>query len=197
MPGRVRDFGKYGARGLKSSEAVAIQLDILAAGIASPVDSERGLAARLRYLTGSAGGYEAMERAGISVSTRTLFGWLAETQTPNRANLEKIDNAYWDYRRRNVAKDLLKRLNAGGGTRVELSPIDQSAVPSVNRQGQPPGRRRDIGHRSLNVRRWDEIVACWAEDDMDGLEDEWCDWLMDLGTDWGEYHYVSTVGFSA
>ncbi|MEU8764678.1 transcriptional regulator [Streptomyces sp. NPDC048659] len=189
MPGRVHDFGKYGARGLKSSLAVAIQLDILAAGIASPVDSERGLAARLRYLTASPGGYEAMERAGISVSVRTLIGWLAETQTPNRANLNKIDDAYWDYRRRNISKDLLKRLNANGGTRVELSPLDQSGVRA--------SRQRDITHRSLNIRRWDEIVACWAEDDMDGLEDEWCDWLMDIGTDWGEYHYVSAVGFSA
>ncbi|MDJ0347244.1 transcriptional regulator [Streptomyces sp. PH10-H1] len=189
MPGRVRDFSKYGAQGLKSSEAIAVQLDILAGGIASPVESDRGLAARLRYLTGSAGGYEALERAGISVSARTLLGWLAETQNPNRLNLERIDVAYWDYRRRNVAQDLKRRLNAGGGTRVELSPVNQSGVT--------PARQRDITHRSLNVRDWSEIVDCWAEDDMDGLEDEWCDWLMDIGTDWGEYHYVSAVGFSA
>ncbi|MFJ8856328.1 transcriptional regulator [Streptomyces sp. NPDC102437] len=189
MPGRVNEFGKYGARGLGSHELVAQQLDRLAGGIASPVDSDRGLAARLRYLTASAPGYEAMDRAGIAVSRRTLFGWLAETQIPTRANLQRIDTAYWDYRRRNVAQDLLRRLNAGGGTRVEISPVDQSGVRQA--------RQRDIRHRSLVIRRWDEIVACWAEDDMDALEDEWCDWLMDIGTDWGEYHYASAVGFSA
>ncbi|WP_256343002.1 hypothetical protein [Streptomyces sp. MW-W600-10] len=34
-------------------------------GISSPVDSDRGPAARLNYLTRSDAGYEAMDRAGI------------------------------------------------------------------------------------------------------------------------------------
>ncbi len=44
-----------------------------------------------------------MDRAGIRVSPRILIAWFAGERTPNRANFARLDAAYWDLRRRNVA----------------------------------------------------------------------------------------------
>ncbi|GAA0443528.1 hypothetical protein GCM10009544_02960 [Streptomyces stramineus] len=51
MPEKNLDFGKYGARGIKGSDAVARKLDEPAGGIATPVTARRALIARLHYLT--------------------------------------------------------------------------------------------------------------------------------------------------
>ncbi|MFE7343404.1 hypothetical protein [Streptomyces griseus] len=57
------------------------------------------------------------------------MAWLAEERTPSRANLARLDAAYWDLRRRNVAADLKYRLNNNGrGTRAEVSPVDQPGL---------------------------------------------------------------------
>ena len=53
MPEKNIDFGKFGARGIKGSDAVARQLDQLAGDIVTPVTAKRGLMARLHYLTTS------------------------------------------------------------------------------------------------------------------------------------------------
>ncbi|WP_406300106.1 transcriptional regulator [Embleya sp. NBC_00888] len=193
MPYRSLEPGKYGMRGTRASALAAQRLDELADGITSPVDTERGLAARLRYLTASTAGYTAMDTAGITVTPRTLAAWLAEDQTPNRANLRRIDAAYRDLRRRNVARSLIHRLNNGGrGTRVELHPHDQSGVRDQHR------RVGVAGHRSVNVRRWDAIVRAWAAGDERALDEEWTDGVLaDLGSDWGGYEYATGVGFAA
>lgn len=68
MPYRSLEPGKYGMRGMRASALAAQRLDELADGITSPVDTERGLAARLRYLTASGAGYTAMDTAGIAVT---------------------------------------------------------------------------------------------------------------------------------
>ncbi|MFJ8744674.1 transcriptional regulator [Embleya sp. NPDC127516] len=183
MPYRSLEPGKYGMRGTRASALAAECLDEFADGVASPVDTERGLAARLRYLTASNAGYTAMDAAGIAVTPRTLASWLAEDQTPNRANL----------RRRNVARSLIRRLNNGGrGTRAELHPHDQSGVRDQHR------RAGVAGHRSVNVRRWDAIVRAWAAGDDRALDEEWTDEVLaDLGSDWGGYEYATGVGFAA
>ncbi|MDF2273575.1 transcriptional regulator, partial [Streptomyces coacervatus] len=80
---RWRHYGHYGARGLPGWVALAEGIDKMVTGIESPVTSERGLAARLRYLTTSDAGYEAMDRAGIHVRPATLIAWLAEERTPS------------------------------------------------------------------------------------------------------------------
>jgi hypothetical protein len=193
MPYRSLEPGKYGMRGTRASALAAQRLDELADGITSPVDTERGLAARLRYLTASGAGYIAMDAAGVAVTSRTLISWLAEDQTPNRANLRRIDAAYRDLRRRNVARSLTRRLNNNGrGTRVELHPHDQSGV-------REPHRRTGVaGHRSVNVRRWDAIVRAWATGDEPALDELWTDEVLaDLGSDWGGYEFASGVGFAA
>jgi hypothetical protein len=195
VAGRWMQFGLYGANAIPTNVpgkiALAQQLDELVTGIASPVDTDRGLHARLRYLTHSDAGYDAMARAGIDVTPRTLMKWLAEEAAPNHENLQKIDAAYWDYRRHNVAADLKRRLNrAGAGTRVEIYPIDQSTVDEP--------RRRPIQVRSLTVRDvWDDAVDAWINEDLDTLDIIWDEIITDLDSDYDAYSYVSAVGFGA
>ncbi|MFB6878393.1 transcriptional regulator [Streptomyces sp. NPDC056323] len=191
MPERNIDFGKFGARGIKGSDAVIRQLDDLAGGIVTPVTAKRGLMARLHYLTKTDHSLAAAKDAGLTVTDRTLQAWLEGTRRPSKANLERIDSAYRTVRRRNVARHLLARLNREGrGTRVEFHPLNQSQV------ARP--LQRVVGYRTMNVRRWDRIVDAWAAGDVQGFDEEWTtDVLPDLGSQWGQYEYVTNIGFAA
>ncbi|MER5177515.1 transcriptional regulator [Streptomyces sp. NPDC002896] len=189
MPERTIEFGKYGARGIKGSEAVARQLDALAGFVATPVTSRRGLLARLHYLTRSDHARAAAREAGLTVTDRTLKAWLEGRRSPTKKNLETIDTAYRAVRRRNVARYLLARLNARGGTRVELHPLNQSQVIRT--------RQRVVEFRSLNIRHWDRIVEAWVAGDAQALDDAWTDQIVDLGSEWGQYEFVTNVGFAA
>ncbi|MFF9579643.1 transcriptional regulator [Streptomyces rubiginosohelvolus] len=191
MAGRWKDFGKYGANGAPGGEALGIAVEGMVRGISLPVDSERGLAARLNYLTKSDAGYEAMDRAGVHVSPRTLMAWLAEERIPNKANLARLDAAYWDLRRRNVAPDLKARLNNNGrGTRVEINPVNQGGVEQKY--------RRDLAPRSVNVRGvWDRAVDAWMDDDQDELDAVWDEVLDLIGSDYDGYSHVSSIGWAA
>ncbi|MFI7352184.1 transcriptional regulator [Streptomyces sp. NPDC049936] len=190
MPERNIEFGKYGAHGIKGHEAVARQLDALAGYIVTPVTTRRGLTARLRYLTRTDHALKAARAAGLTVTARTLKAWTDGKRTPSKANLERIEQAYRTTRRENVARHLLARLNREGrGTRVEIHPLNQTGV------SQP--RRRMVEHRTLNVRRWDRIVRAWATGDDQELDDAWIDQVIDLGSQWGQYEYVTNVGFAA
>ncbi|MFE1937615.1 transcriptional regulator [Streptomyces sp. NPDC059474] len=190
---RWRDLGAFRARAVHGGVALAEGIDRMVTGIESPVDSERGLAARLRYLTAGDAGYEAMDRAGVHVRPRTLIAWLAEEQTPSKANLARLDAAYWDLRRRNVVAGLKRRLNnRGRGTRIEIDPADQSAV---DRRHQ-----RDLETRNINVRGavWDRAVDAWSAEDTQELEAIWDDIIQStLGTDWDAYTHVSSIGWAA
>ncbi|MGP3951271.1 transcriptional regulator [Streptomyces sp. 7N604] len=196
MPGRTIDFGHYGAKGERSSLAVARVLDSLAGGISSPVTTRRGLTARLRYMTRSEHARRAMIDEGLKPSAKTLARWLEGTQTPRAANLTLIDQTYRRMRRRNVARYLLQRLNASGGTRVEIHPADDSQVA-------PRHRRPDRRLRRINIRRWDRIVEAWADGGWERgieapLDDAWIDELSDaIGSDWGAYEYTKSLGFNA
>lgn len=191
MPERNIDFGKYGARGVKGYEAVARQLDVLADFVATPVTQRRGLLARLHYLTRTDRAREAAREAGLTVTDRTLKAWLDGRRSPSRKNLERIETAYRTVRRHNVARYLVARLNREGrGTRVEFHPLNQSQVPRP--------RQRALSFRALNVRHWDRIVEAWARDDEEALDDAWVsDAVVDLGSEWGQYEYVTNIGFAA
>ncbi|WP_406481969.1 transcriptional regulator [Streptomyces sp. NBC_01615] len=191
MPERNVEFGKYGARGLKGHEAVARRLDALAGFVATPVTVRRGLLARLHYLTRSDHARAAARDAGLTVTDRTIKAWLDGRRSPSKKNLDRIEAAYRTVRRHNVARYLLARLNREGrGTRVEFHPLNQSQVPRP--------RQRVIEYRTLNVRHWDRIVQAWVEDDDEALDDAWVsDVVVDLGSQWGEYEYVTNVGFAA
>ncbi|MFF0744967.1 transcriptional regulator [Streptomyces sp. NPDC004111] len=190
MPQKNKNFGLFGASGIKGGDALARQLDRLAGGIATPVTSRRGWSARLNYLTRTAHARQAARDAGLTVTDRTLKAWQSGRQTPSRASLEKIERAYTQVRRQNVAAHLLKRLNREGrGTRMEIHPLNQSRVDQQ--------LTRVVEFRTMNVRRWDSIVASWASGDIQGLDAAWDDTITDLGSNWGQYEFVTTVGFAA
>ncbi|MFE5039424.1 transcriptional regulator [Streptomyces sp. NPDC056683] len=190
MPERNIDFGKFGAQGIKGHEAVARQLDALAGYIATPITARRGLLARLHYLTRSERARAAARAAGLTATPRTIRAWFAGTRSPSRANLAAIEQAYRTVRRENVARHLLARLNRDGrGTRVEIHPLNQSGV------SQP--HQRVVAFRTMNVRRWDRIVAAWAAGDDSGLDEAWVDQVVDLGSQWRQYEYVTNIGFAA
>ena len=191
MPERNIEFGKYGARGIKGHEAVAWQLDKLANFIATPIAARRGLLARLHYLTRTDHALATARVAGLTVTDRTIRAWLDGKRSPSKKNLDKIETAYRTVRRHNVARYLLARLSREGrGTRVEFHPLNQSQVPRP--------RQRAIEYRTLNVRRWDRIVQAWAEGDDEALDEAWVnDVVVDLGSQWGEYEFVTAIGFAA
>ncbi|MER8009593.1 transcriptional regulator [Streptomyces sp. NPDC094149] len=191
MPERNIEFGKFGARGIKGHEAVARQLDALANFISTPVTQRRGLLARLHYLTRTEHARAAARQAGLTVTERTLKAWLDSKRTPSRENLQAIETAYRAVRRHNVARYLLARLNREGrGTRVEFHPLNQSQV----RRPQ----QRALSFRTLNVRHWDRIIEAWANDDDEALDEAWISGAtVDLGSEWGQYEYVTNIGFAA
>ncbi|PZT71616.1 MULTISPECIES: transcriptional regulator [unclassified Streptomyces] len=190
MPERTHEFGKYGATGVKGHEILAHRLDSLADFITTPVTTRRGLMARLRYLTRTPHARAAARDAGLTVTDRTLKAWLAGTRNPTRQNLSRIEIAYRTLRRRNVARYLLARLNrAGRGTRVEIHPLNQSGV------SRP--RQRVVEFRTLNIRHWEALVDAWSTGDTRALDDAWTDQIVDLGSQWGQYEYVTNIGFAA
>lgn len=191
MPERSIDFGKFGARGIKGHEAVARQLDALANFIATPITQRRGLLARLHYLTRSDHAREAAREAGLTVTDRTIKAWLDGKRNPSRKNLEAVEAAYLTVRRHNMARYLLARLyREGRGTRVEFHPLNQSQVSRPH--------QRVLSYRTLNVRHWDRIVEAWANEDDEALDDAWVnDAAVDLGSEWGQYEYVTNIGFAA
>ncbi|MEV7390506.1 transcriptional regulator [Streptomyces sp. NPDC091215] len=191
MPERNLDFGKFGARGIKGHEAVGRRLDALAGYITTPVTARRGLLARLHYLTRTDHARIAARTAGLTVTDRTVKAWLAGTRSPSRASLAAIEQAYRTVRRENVARYLLARLNRDGrGTRVEFHPLNQSQVSRPH--------QRPVEFRTLNVRHWDRIVAAWAADDDQALDDAWVnDAVIDLGSQWGQFEFVTNIGFAA
>ena len=191
MPERNIDFGKYGARGVKGYEAVARRLDALANFVTTSVTQRRGLLARLHYLTRTDHARQAAREAGLTVTDRTLKAWLDGRRSPSKKNLQAVETAYRTVRRHNVARYLLARLNRQGrGTRVEFHPLNQSQVPGP--------RQRVLSFRTLNVRHWDRIIEAWAADDEQAMDDAWInDAVVDLGSEWGQYEYVTNIGFAA
>lgn len=49
----------------------------------------------------------------------------------------------------------------------------------------------------MNVRRFDRIVAVWAAGVDQERDNAWVDQVVGLGSQWGQYEYVTTVGFAA
>ena len=190
MPERTIEFGKYHARGTKGHELVARQLDSYLTYITTPVTTERGLLARLHYLTRTDHARQAARDAGLTVTDATVNAWLNGERRPLKRNLAAVEDAYRAVRRHNVARHLLSRLNREGrGTRVEIHPLDQSLV------SRP--LQRVVGFRHLNVRHWDRIVDAWAAGDDRALDDAWVEKIVDLGSQWGQYEYCTSIGFAA
>jgi hypothetical protein len=112
---------------------------------------------------------------------------LAGIRSPSRKNLDRIEQAYRMVRRENVARYLTARLNKEGrGTCVEIHPLNQSQVDGR--------RQRTVEFRSMNVRRWDRIVAAWAAADDQELDDAWVDQVVDLGSQGASTNTSPTSG---
>ncbi|MFJ7054270.1 hypothetical protein ACIQU7_21420 [Streptomyces albidoflavus] len=185
------EFGKHHAQGQKGAQALGQEIERIArqGGIASPVTTTRGLRARLRYLDSPAGRRALAEHG---VSSRLLRAWAAG-RTPSRAKLAAVDAAYWGRRRENLVRSgALKRLldNEGRGRRIEIYPVDQSAVPEK--------RKRVISQRTVTARYiWDDAVGAWASGDLNTLDEIWDDVISDLDSDYAAYAYVESIGISA
>ncbi|MFF8551174.1 hypothetical protein ACF07Z_30385 [Streptomyces albidoflavus] len=185
------EFGKHHAQGQKGAQALGLEIERIAreGGIASPVTTTRGLRARLRYLDSPAGRRALAEHG---VSSRLLRAWAAG-RTPSRAKLAAVDAAYWGRRRENLVRSgALKRLldNEGRGRRIEIYPVDQSAVPEK--------RKRVISQRTVTARYiWDDAVGAWASGDLNTLDEIWDDVISDLDSDYAAYAYVESIGISA
>ncbi|WP_121832818.1 transcriptional regulator [Streptomyces sp. S1] len=188
-----RITGEFGARGKRGGEAIGNRLSELAdrGGL-------KGFHARVSYLTKSAAGQAAMIAAGIDLNNkstqRTVLKWLGDQEAATTAAYrKKVDQAYEQFRRRNIASSLKKRLNNNGrGTRIEVHPITQAGVK--------PSHKRDLEVRKINVRpsQWDTLVDQWAADDTAGMNQTWDAIAEDsLGSDWGAYSEVSAIGFGA
>ncbi|MER7966797.1 hypothetical protein ACFT1B_18480 [Streptomyces griseoincarnatus] len=95
--------------------------------------SER-LRRNLLYLTRSRTGYTYMQDCGIRVDRRMITAWLAEERCPRPEQQQRLENAFRLLRRRNMAPSMTRRLNDGGGTRVEIYPVDQSEVDDRHRR---------------------------------------------------------------
>lgn len=188
---RWSDLGRLGAHGMHGGDALGAGIEKMVTGLTSSPDTDRGIAARLRYLTTSTAGYTAMEAAGITVTPRTLYAWLAEDRSPSPANRAKLDAAYWALRRERVVTDLKRRLASGGGTRVEIDPVDQRGVERRH--------QRDLQVRRINIRPaiWDAAVDAWIADDRAGMHAIWDDAIVDIGTDYDSYTNVSSIGWAA
>uniref|UniRef100_UPI003F49707B hypothetical protein n=1 Tax=Streptomyces sp. CA-141956 TaxID=3240051 RepID=UPI003F49707B len=190
---RWGEFQKYNTRGMKGGEALILELNriVYSSGIASPITSKRGLAARLRYLD-SAAGREALKDQGVT--PRTIRSWMRGNSKPSKANLERIDSAYWTRRRENLIRSgWLKRHldNDGRGRRMEIYPVDQTQVPEAR-------SRSNISQRSITVRYiWADLVDAWADQNADLVDEIWDDVISDLDSDYNAYAYVSSVGIGA
>ncbi|MFF5689058.1 hypothetical protein ACFY7N_00005 [Streptomyces albidoflavus] len=185
------EFGKHHAQGQKGAQALGQEIERIArqGGITSPVTTTRGLRARLRYLDSPAG-HRALADHGVS--SRLLRAWAAG-RTPSRAKLAAVDAAYWGRRRENLVRSgALKRLldNEGRGRRIEIYPVDQSAVPEK--------RKRVISQRTVTARYiWDDAVGAWASGDLNTLDEIWDDVISGLDSDYSAYAYVESIGISA
>ncbi|MFF9011354.1 hypothetical protein ACF09C_00025 [Streptomyces sp. NPDC014870] len=191
--GRWGDFGKYNARGIKGGEALIQELNriVHSSGISSPVTSHRGLTARLRYLDSPAG-REALKAQGVT--PRTIRSWMRGKTKPSKANLQRIDSAYWERRRANLIRSgWLKRHldNNGRGRRMEIYPIDQTQVPEQR-------RRPSVSQRSITVRYiWNDLVDAYADQNDDLMDEIWDDVITDLDSDYNAYAYVASIGIGA
>ncbi|MFF9851439.1 hypothetical protein [Streptomyces litmocidini] len=191
---RWGQWQKTDVNGMKGGEALILELNriVHTSGIASPVTSRRGLAARLRYLDSPAGRAE-LKAQGVSL--RTIRTWMrAKGQvSPTAASRERIDAAYWHRRRENLIRSgwLVKHLdNEGRGRRMEIYPVDQSRVEAKY--------RRDLNARTVTVRYiWADLVDAWATRDANLVDEIWDDVISDLDSDYNAYAYVSSVGISA
>lgn len=173
--------GDFGAKGRPSWQLLQQEMDSL-------VSFRKGWQAQLNYLDRTGGGAAELAREGLTPTAPQRRRW-AGGGSPTRANQAAISRAYMGLRRRNVIRTLTRRLEARGGTRVEIHPEDQDPVEEDN--------RRDLHMRDINIRKWGALVLAWARGDTTAFQAEWERMLENLGSNWRAYRYATSVGIQA
>ncbi|MFH8804885.1 transcriptional regulator [Streptomyces sp. NPDC017936] len=182
-------FGRLGAQGVPAAVALSTTLDEIAQVTDPYMTPSERLRRNLLYLTRSRTGYTYMQDCGIRMDRRMIAAWLAEERHPRPEQQQRLENAFRLLRRRNMAPSMTRRLNDGGGTRVEIYPVDQSEVDDKH--------RRTARWRHKNIYRWDPIVTAWSRSDLHALTHRWRDVITDFDSDWRMYEHVTHLGFWA
>lgn len=180
MPGEgSRVNGTYKADATPGGKLLARELDRMATE-----NGVHSLHAKVKYLTGTIGGQEAMVEAGINLangSTRdTVLRWLGDDHIApgigiSHANARRVDEAYAARRRETTARNVRRRLERGGGAWVEVSPPDQSRVERRHRRNLEQ-LLRDAG-KEPRIRilddTWDDLVDAWEAGDDASMQRDW------------------------
>ncbi|MEU3550046.1 transcriptional regulator [Streptomyces longwoodensis] len=174
---------------MPAAVALNTTLDEIAQVTSRWITPTQRLRRNLLYLTRSRTGYTFMQDCGIRMDRRMITAWLAEERIPSPEQQRRLEDAFRLLRRRNMAPSMTRRLNARGGTRVEIYPVDQSDVDDKH--------RRTARWRRKNIYRWDPIVAAWSRSDLRELTHRWHDVITDLDSDWRMYEHVTHLGFWA
>ncbi|WP_326782450.1 transcriptional regulator [Streptomyces longwoodensis] len=174
---------------MPAAVALNTTLDEIAQVTSRWITPTQRLRRNLLYLTRSRTGYTFMQDCGIRMDRRMITAWLAEERIPGPEQQRRLEDAFRLLRRRNMAPSMTRRLNARGGTRVEIYPVDQSDVDDKH--------RRTARWRRKNIYRWDPIVAAWSRSDLRELTHRWHDVITDLDSDWRMYEHVTHLGFWA
>ncbi|MFF5759835.1 transcriptional regulator [Streptomyces longwoodensis] len=174
---------------MPAAVALNTTLDEIAQVTSRWITPTQRLRRNLLYLTRSRTGYTFMQDCGIRMDRQMITAWLAEERIPSPEQQRRLEDAFRLLRRRNMAPSMTRRLNARGGTRVEIYPVDQSDVDDKH--------RRTARWRRKNIYRWDPIVAAWSRSDLRELTHRWHDVITDLDSDWRMYEHVTHLGFWA
>ncbi|MFI6771140.1 helix-turn-helix domain-containing protein [Streptomyces sp. NPDC050355] len=180
--------GAFGAKGTPLGRAVAEFLDEAAAGrqrgIKSPITTRRGLKARLNQL-----GKNRELAAQHGIKPRDLNDWAKGRRNPRKASLDKIERAYQEtlaHRSAAGRRAVRREFDRGRGATIQVTPLDQRAVPQQ--------RRRDIPEAEIRITqyRWGPMLDAWENDDYDAMEDLAYE-AMEEGGEYLVYAWVGTA----
>ncbi len=99
--------GEYNRKRHRTTTLEPMRLGVVRAAVAAGVVAQSrsavaqrspgwlrgGWHAQIKELTRTKAGYAAADRAGLTVTARTLLGWLSGETTPSKANRDKIERA--------------------------------------------------------------------------------------------------------
>lgn len=179
--------GELGAQGVEGGRALAESLD---RRVFDDVEWRRSdeelLHQALDYLVKKKSAADALHAHGITADAGTLDAWRSKIPTPDPEEQQRLGQAFRDLRRRNIAPHLTRVLNANGGTRIEIHPVNQEAVEARH--------RRDLRVRWKNIWRWNTIIDTWARQDSLEMEHLWQDLMSEMESDHRSYYYVQHIG---
>lgn len=179
-------FGELGANGIEGGQALAVSLDARVFDAGWTRSEQELLEQAVQYLSVKKGAAAALQAHSITTDPAALTAWLPPGQAPGSDVQQRVQQAFRDLRRRNVAPWLTRHLNAGGGTRIEIHPVDQERVEARH--------RRPLRVRKKNIYRWNPIVQAWASQDFLQMEHQWQQEISDLDSDYRSYQYVHHIG---